>query len=77
MKIKIDKYETVLEQTSEGTEVVYYAIAGKKKYKMPSCYKEMYTDDYLAIKERKLTMPELFGLDETECVHYIPLRTKS
>lgn len=77
MKIKIDKYDTVLEQTPEGTEVCYYAIAGKKKYKMPSCYKDMYTDDYLAIKERKLTMPELFGLEEDQAVHYIPLRTKA
>ena len=74
--IKIDKYESVLEQTPLGAEVCYYAVAGKNRYKMPDCYKEMYTDDYLAIKERKMAMPELFGLDETENVHYIPLRTK-
>lgn len=68
--IKIDRYIAEL----EGLDIVYYAVAGKKKYRMPSAYKEMYNDNYLAIDERTLERPELF---DTEDKHYIPLRTVS
>lgn len=66
--IYIDKYESKI----EGKTVKYYAIKGKKEYPMPDCYSDMYTDDYLAIKKIKMTMPELY---DTESEHYIPLRT--
>lgn len=66
--IKIDKYEAEIERMN----IVYYAIAGKKKYRMPDCYKDMYNDDYLAIEERTMERPELF---DTVATHYIPLRT--
>ena len=66
--IKIDRYETVL----ENGVIKYYAVAGKKRYEMPEAYKEMYNDNYLAIAERTLERPELFGVPAT---HYIPLRT--
>lgn len=71
--IKIDRYEAVL----EGKDVRYYAVKGKNKYPMPSCYADMYTDDYLAITERELERPELFDTDKEKCPekHYIPLRT--
>ena len=66
--IKIERYEPVIEHGA----IVIYAIAGKKKYKIPDAYKDMCTDDYLAITERTLTIPELF---EVEGTHYIPLYT--
>lgn len=66
--IKIDRYETVL----ENGQIVYYAIAGKKRFEMPEAYKEMYNENYLAIMERTLERPELFN---TTATHYIPLRT--
>lgn len=66
--IYIDKYESRIENKT----VRYYAIKGKKEYFMPDCYSDMYTDDYLAIKSVKMTMPELY---DTVSEHYIPLRT--
>lgn len=66
--IRIDRYDTVL----ENGEIKYYAVKGDKRYEMPEAYKSMYTDDYLAICERELERPELFG---TAAKHYIPLRT--
>ena len=66
--IKIDRYEPVIEN---GT-IVYYAISGKTRYRMPNAYKEMYNEAYLAIKERTLDLPELFDAPST---HYIPLFT--
>ena len=66
--IEIDRYEAVL----ENGQIAYYAVKGKKKYRMPAAYKDMYTDDYLAIEEQELVMPELFGVEPK---HYIPLRT--
>lgn len=68
MVIKIDKYQTEI----ENGRIVYYAIAGKKKYKMPDCYSKMYTDEYLAIDERTMSQPELFDAPAT---HYYPLHT--
>ena len=67
--IEIDRYQAEIEN---GT-IVYYAIKGKNRYRMPEAYKEMYNDDYLAIEERTLERPELF---ETAPTHYIPRRTK-
>ena len=66
--IKIDRYETVL----ENGEIRYYAIAGKKRYPMIPAYKDLYDDAHLAIAERTLERPELF---EAPATHYIPLRT--
>lgn len=66
--IKIDRYDA---RIVNGT-IAYFAIAGKKEYPMPECYKEMYNDNYLAIKEVTLERPELFG---APAKHYIPLRT--
>lgn len=68
--INIDRYESRI----EGKTVKYYAIKGKKEYLMPDCYSDMYTNDYLAIKLIKMTMPELY---DTVSEHYIPLRTAS
>ena len=68
MVIRIDKYVTEIEQG----HIVYYAVKGKQKYRMPDCYKSMYNDNYLAIEERTLTQPELFDAPQT---HYIPLMT--
>lgn len=67
--IKIDRYATEIEQGM----IVYYAIAGKKKYRMPEYYKDMYDDKHLAIQQVKMNMPELFGVEKT---HYIPLLSR-
>lgn len=67
--IKIDKYVSEIEHG----RIVIYALAGKKKILMPDAYKDMYDDEHLAIVERELTMPELYGLKERK--HYIPLYT--
>lgn len=66
--IPIDRYDPAI----EGGRIVYYAVKGKARYRMPDCYKEMYDDKHLAIKERTLERPEVFGV---EARHYIPLRT--
>ena len=67
--INIDRYESRI----VGKQVKYFAIKGKKEYPMPDCYSEMYTDDYLAITKKSMSMPELYDLTEPE--HYMPLRT--
>ena len=69
--MKIDKYEATVD--TKGI-VHYFAVKGKSKYEMPEGYKEMYNDKYLAIEERTLTMPELYG-DKMPATHYIPLYT--
>jgi hypothetical protein len=66
--ISIEKYEPII----ENGRIVYYAISGKKKYKMPDYYKDMYNEHYLAIEERTMDRPELFDCPAT---HYIPIRT--
>ena len=66
--IKIDRYETRI----VNGRIEYFAIAGKKEYPMPDCYKDMYNDRYLAIAKKTMEMPELF---DTESEHYMPLRT--
>lgn len=67
--IKIDKYDAVI----ENNHIVYYAIAGKKKYKMPDYYKDMYDEHHLAIEQRTMTRPELF---DCPAEHYIPIFTE-
>ena len=69
MTIRIDRYETVL----ENGNIAYYAIAGKKKYPMPPAFKDMYNDSHLAIREAHNDRPEMFGIDTTD--YYIPLYT--
>ena len=39
--IKIDRYEPVIENGA----IVYYAISGKTRYRMPDAFKEMYNDN--------------------------------
>lgn len=82
---KIDRYEAVLEH---GV-IKYYAIKGKTKYPMPEAFKDMYTDDYLAIEEVTYTRPELYDLTPNvatdpqhpdymdACKTYIPRRTSN
>lgn len=67
--IEIDRYDAVI----ENGVIRYYALKGKKRYPMPDCYKEMYTEDYLAIEEKDMEMPELYA---TTSKHYIPMRHK-
>ena len=66
--LKIDRYETVLVVGKPVT----YAVRGKTRIEMPHAYADMYTDDYLAIEERTLDMPEVFGVPAK---HYVPLYT--
>ncbi len=55
--------------------VKHFAIAkDDKEYPMPDAFKEMYTDDYLQIRETSSEMPEVFNLPEGE-TFYIPIRT--
>lgn len=68
--MRIDKYETVLVHGKPVT----YAVVGKRRYEMPQAYAAMYTDEYLAIEERELELPELFDAPKK---HYIPLYTGS
>ena len=66
--IPIERYEPVI----EAGAIVIYAIAGKKRYKIPDAYKDMCNDNYLAITERTLALPELYDVSGS---HYIPLYT--
>jgi len=51
----------------------YYAIPEHgKKIEMPNVYQDMYNENYLAIKKRRLKIPSLYGTNEE---HYIPLFT--
>lgn len=67
--MKIDGYKAEIEHG----EIVYYAIAGKKRIRMPNAFKDMYTDDYLEIEEVRYERPELFDLQDHVC--YVPRRT--
>ena len=67
--IKIDKYVTEL---GPRNTILYFAVKGKQKYPMPACYADMYDDEHLAIRPKKMDMPELY---DTDTEHYIPLRT--
>lgn len=68
-EIPLSRYEARLVNGS----VQYYAIATDgAEYLMPDCYRNMYTDDYLAIMERTVRIPDLFFTVQT---HYIPLFT--
>lgn len=69
--IKIDKYISEI----EGGKIVFYAVAGKKRYKMNSAYSDMFNSEYMAIQERTLTRPELF--ESTDEKEWIPLRTSA
>ena len=69
--MKIDRYTV---KKVNGTDQ-WFAVAGKKEYPMPDCYKEMYDDRHLAIKEVVLTHPEVMG-EGTPGKHYIPLSTE-
>lgn len=66
--IPIDRYEVRL----ENGQPVTYAVAGSDSYRMSSAYQEMYDDKHLAIRLRRLSMPEVLGAEAEE---YIPLRT--
>ena len=71
--IKIDRYESVL----ENGEIVWYAVKGKgdkeQRFRMPSCWKNMYNEHHLAISPRSdCPMPELYGQSGE---FYVPRRT--
>lgn len=68
--IPIDRYDAVIK---DGT-IQYEAVKGKTRYPMSDAFKDMYTDEYLAISEVSLAMPELYGLPDGSTV-YIPRRT--
>lgn len=68
-KIKIDRYDTVLERGAAVT----YAVAGKKRILMPSAFQDLYNEDHLAIAKTSSEMNDVLGLPEGE--YYIPLRT--
>ena len=38
--IKIDRYEPVIENAA----IVYYALPGQTRYRMPDAYKDMYNN---------------------------------
>ena len=68
--MKIDKYDAVV---GKNGKIQYFAVQGKNRYPMPDCYKDMYDDQHLAIKEVEREIPSLF--DGAPAKHYIPLRT--
>lgn len=71
MKKNIDKYEAKV----DGKGIIhYYALKGKERIEMPDSYKSMYNDNYLAIEQRTLAMPELYG-EDIPSTHWIPLYT--
>lgn len=71
--IKIEKYAVEIDPMNP-TKTIMYAIAGKKKYRMPDAFREMCTDDYLAIQEQHPEQPELFNESGP---YYIPRRTSA
>ena len=72
--IKIDKYESVL----ENGVIVWYAVKKGKgdkeqRFRMPSCWQSMYNEKHLAISPRTdCPMPDLYG---EKGVFYVPRRT--
>lgn len=71
--IKIDRYESVL----ENNEIVWYAVKGtgdkEQRFRMPAAFQKMYNDKHLAISPREdCPMPELYGEHGT---FYVPRRT--
>lgn len=71
--IKIDRYDVEIDP-HDGRRTIVYAIAGKKKFRMPDAFREMYTNEYLAIQEQTPERPELF---EETGPYYIPRRTSA
>lgn len=74
--IELEKYETRID---DNGVVTYWAIPkDKKKYKdpveMPPCFKEMYTDKYLAITSVSNPRPEMID-EDLPGIFAIPLRT--
>lgn len=67
-KLKISRYQTEL----EGNKIAYYAVAGKKKVRMPDAFHDMYTPDYLCIQHVEPERPEIYG---EKGGYWIPLRT--
>lgn len=65
--IEIDRYITEL---GPNRTILYYAVKGKTKYPMPSCYSMMYDDEHLAIED--VSRPDIDLYDSLK--HYIPLR---
>lgn len=69
--MEIDRYE--IRYNAELHKEEYYAVSGKKKYRMPDAFKGMYTNDYLAIEQVHNDRPEVFGIESED--YYIPRRT--
>lgn len=70
--MQIDKYEMVYNQKTRQEE--WFAIAGKKRYPMPSAFRDMFDDKHLAIELVHSERPEV--LDVPDADYYIPLRTE-
>lgn len=67
---ELKKYEAKI----ENGEIVHYAICKDgERVRMPEAFKNMYTDDYLMIRETSSDMPEVLGLPEG--FYWIPVRT--
>ena len=71
MKTKeLKKYEAKI---VDG-RIVHYAITKDgERIEMPEAFKNMYTDDYLMIRETSSDMPEV--LDVPNGSYWIPVRT--
>ena len=67
---ELKKYEAKI----ENGEIVHYAITKDgERIRMPEAFKNMYTDDYLMIRETHSDMPEVLGLPNGS--YWIPVRT--
>lgn len=71
--IKIEKYSVEIDQTNPARTIMF-AIAGKKKFRIPDAFREMCNDSHLAIQEQTLERPELF---DEHGAFFIPRRTSA
>ena len=70
--IELERYEVRFDTKLRRER--YYAIDKEgNEYEMPPAFKEMYTDDYLQIRETSSEMPEVYDLPEGN--FWIPIRT--
>ena len=69
-QIELKKYEAKI----EDGKIVHYAITKDgERIRMPDAFKNMYTDEYLAIRETTSEMPEVLGVPKEP--FWIPVRT--
>ncbi|MBR5834849.1 MAG: hypothetical protein IKY66_01655 [Bacteroidales bacterium] len=69
-QIKLKKYEAKI---VDGKIVHYAVTVDGDKIEMPEAFKQMYTDDYLMIRETSSEMPEVLGVPKG--FYWIPVRT--